>query len=340
MRLLVFALLLIACSPAFAESAGVKEALMQAPARATDAEWQTDGLDHVMLWTDNIDRTTSVFTVKLGFQVRPGGDFGDGVANRLLRIGDESYIELLYTTRARAELNEMTRKEIDAVRAGTGARTFAVHPLDLDKVGGFLRDRGFELDPPSPLTYDPDGAGPLPATPSDWRTVSFTKSPMTFGDLFFISYAEEHPTPQQTIDRAITREHPNGARAWTSIWLLSSDLAGDRKAFERMGFADLGEVDLPQVAAHGVRLQAGPDTVIVLAPQGDGIAAHALAKRGTHILGVSIGVKDIDQAQRLVQRGYGTTLARYAGPEGDSILAPTYDDLGLLVEFHALSVQQ
>lgn len=313
-------------------------AMAQAPARAAEPAWQADGLDHVLLWTDNIDRTTSVLAVKLGFQVRPGGDFGNGVANRLLVIDDKSYIELLYTTRARAELDEVTRQDLDELGADIGANTFALHPLELDRVDGFLRGRGFALDPPSPMTYDPDGAGPLPSVPSDWRTVEFAKSPATFGDLFFISYADEQPapTPQVLADRAIRREHPNGARAWTSLWLLSSDLTSDRSAFERMGFANLGEVELPQIGAHGVRWQAGADTIIVLAPQGDGIAAQALAKRGPHILGISIGVKDIDRAQRLVKSGYGIKPARYAGTEGDSILAPTYDDLGLLVELHAL----
>jgi catechol 2,3-dioxygenase-like lactoylglutathione lyase family enzyme len=305
---------------------------------AAGATWQTDGLDHVMLWTDNVDRTTSVFSVKLGFQIRPGGDFGDGVANRLLRLGDESYIELLYTTKPHAELNEETRKDLDAVRAGTGARTFAIHPLDLDKLDAYLRAQKFKLDDPSPLTYDPDGVGPLPPVVADWRTESFASSPITTGDLFFISYAERAQSPLQVADRAATREHPNGAGHWTSIWLLSSDVAKDQKAFEKMGFMSRGEVDLPQIGAHGVKLQAGPDTILVLAPKGEGIAAKALASRGTHIVGLSLQVKDIDRAQRLVQRGYGVELEHYAGVEGDSILAPTYDDLGLLIEFHAAGV--
>ena len=228
------------------------------------AAWQTDGIDHVMLWTDNIDRTTSVFVVKLGFQVRPGDDFGDGVANRLLRLGDKSYIELLYTTKPRAELSDGTRKDLDALRTGTGARIFALHPLDIDKLDAHLRKRGFELDPPPP-----------PADASDWRTVSFAKSPVTFGDLFFIHYAEDQATPLQLEDRARARVHLNGAGAWTSIWLLSSDVAADRKALEKMGFVARGEVDVPQVGAAGVKLEAGPDTILLLAPKGEGVAAQA-----------------------------------------------------------------
>ena len=298
--------------------------------------WQSDGLDHIMLWTDDIDRTTAVFTVKLGFQVIPGGDFGDGVANRIVMMGDPSYLELLYTTRESGELNESTRTQLAELRAGTGVRTFAIHPTDIDEADRFLRDSGFELDPPSGMTYDPDGDGPLPAAPSSWRTLTFTKSPFTFGDLFLINYAKDTPTPERKADRAIQRTHPNGTSAWSGIWLLSSDADADIRAFERMGFANLGGIDMPQIGARGTRLQVGPDTIVVLVPQGDGPAAQALAKRGTHVIGLSLGVEDIGRAQRIVQRGYGVELTRYAGANGESILAPTHADLGHFIEVHAL----
>jgi hypothetical protein len=195
---------------------------------------------------------------------------------------------------------------------------------------------GFALDPPSPLSYDPDGPGPLPAVPATWRTLGFTHPPLTAADLFFISYAAEQPTAQQLEDRELMRQHPNGSRAWTAIWLLSSDVAADTRALARMGFSEEGDVAVPQIGARGVRFHAGPDTILLLSPNGAGLAARALAKRGGHVLGVSIGVQDVERAQRLVAHGYGVAVERYVGLEGDSILAPTYDDLGLLIELHAL----
>ncbi|MEJ0085093.1 MAG: VOC family protein [Pseudomonadota bacterium] len=312
-------------------------ALAQAPASAADATWRTDGLDHIMLWTADIDRATAVFAVKLGFQVRPGGDFGDGVANRMVRLGEQSYIELLYTTKPRAELDDNTREDLDALHSDRGARTFAIHPLDFDALDGYLRKRGFDLDLPSPLTFDPDGEGPRPPVTADWRIASFAKSPVTFGDLFFISYAESNPTAIQSADRAITSIHPNGTQSWSSIWVLSKDIAADRKALEKMGFVDRGEVEMTRLNARGVRLEAGPDSIVLLVPKGEGIAAQALAKRGTHVLGLSLAVKDLARTQRMIERGYGLKLEQYAGLEGDSILAPTYDDVGLLFEFHGLS---
>ncbi|MEP7098806.1 MAG: VOC family protein, partial [Dokdonella sp.] len=56
------------------------------------------------------------------------------------------------------------------------------------------------------------------------------------------------------------------------------------------------------------------------------------------VLGVSIGVTDLNRAKRQVERGYEKELPGYRGVLGDSFLAPTQDDLGLLIEFHATSM--
>jgi hypothetical protein len=53
------------------------------------------------------------------------------------------------------------------------------------------------------------------------------------------------------------------------------------------------------------------------------------------VLGVSIAVTDLDRAQRWVERGYQQQLKRYDGALGASFLAPTQEDLGLLIEFHS-----
>ena len=53
------------------------------------------------------------------------------------------------------------------------------------------------------------------------------------------------------------------------------------------------------------------------------------------MFGVSIGVEDLGLAKRRVERGYETTLDDYHGLLGESFLAPTENDLGLMMEFHA-----
>jgi hypothetical protein len=61
-----------------------------------------------------------------------------------------------------------------------------------------------------------------------------------------------------------------------------------------------------------------------------------MASGGPRVLGVSIGADDLGRAQRWAERGYETRLTRYRGLSGDAFLAPTREDLGLLIEFHAI----
>jgi hypothetical protein len=65
-----------------------------------------------------------------------------------------------------------------------------------------------------------------------------------------------------------------------------------------------------------------------------------MASGGPRILAVSFGVADLERARRWVERGYEHPLATYRGQSGESFLAPTQDDLGLSIEFHAMSSSQ
>ncbi len=160
-------------------------------------------------------------------------------------------------------------------------------------------------------------------------------SPAT-GAVFFIDYASLDPAPTSVADDRLNREHPNGARELSAFWLLSSHADSDRKQLERMGFAGALPVRVPRLSARGYCIPIGPNGLIVLEPDGAGIAADALRNGGSQILGVSVGVTDLDRAKRWVERGYEQQVARYKGVFGDSFLAPTGDDLGIFIEFHAL----
>jgi hypothetical protein len=102
-----------------------------------------------------------------------------------------------------------------------------------------------------------------------------------------------------------------------------------------MGFAAATPVRMAQLGARGYAVRIGAKRVFVLQPDGAGIAATALRTGGAQVLGVSIGVTDLARAKRQVERGYEKQLPGYRGALGDAFLAPTQDDLGLLIEFHA-----
>jgi hypothetical protein len=285
-------------------------------------------LDHILLWGRGIDQVTSVMAVKLGFQVRPGRDPG-GVANRYIRFADSSFIELLGITRPEPEFDPGMKQDQEALKGGPGSRTFGFRSSSLDTIRNSLQALH--------LAVTPFFAGPDSAKPG-WRLFAFDRAPLS-SNTFFIdyaaSYAPDQFDPANADDYRVTREHPNGARELSSIWLVSGDADADRRQLETMGFGHAVPVKLPQLGAKGFCIPVGPTALLALQPDGAGMAERVMAG-GPRILGVSFGVSDLERAQRWVERGYEGKLATYRGLSGPSFLAPTQEDLGLTIEFHAM----
>ena len=303
------------------------------PAAVAQSRPAASELDHILLWGRDIDQVSAVMAVKLGLQVRPGRNPG-GVANRYVRMADGSYLELLGITRPDAAMDPGMQADQASLHGGPGSRTFGLRSARLDAVRALLQQRGLQPTPVfSASPGDPDGDGP--SAPPRWRLFAFDRQPLS-SNLFFIDYATLRQTAARAEDGRAAREHPDTAREVSAVWLLSADADADRRQFERMGFAGATPVRMAQMAARGFAIPVGRKQVLVLQPDGAGRAADALRKGGAQVLGVSIGVADFTRAKRQVERGYETTLADYRGTLGESFLAPTQDDLGLLIEFHAM----
>lgn len=315
-------------------------ALMMAPgmgqhaAAAAAPSVGTTSLDHILLWGRNMDQITATMAVKLGFQVRPGRDPG-GVADRYIRMSDRSYLELESIARPNPDMDPGMQADQAVLHGAPGSRTFGLRSPALDQVRLLMQQRG--LRPTvifSASLTDPDGGGP--SSPPRWRLFSFEHPPLS-SQMFFIDYAAGNAAPTQVADEQMAYEHPNSAQELSALWLLSSDADADRKQFERMGYSGATRVRIPQISARGFAVPIGRKCIYVLQPDGPGIAADSLRKGGAQILGVSIGVADLARAKRSVERGYEKALTDYNGLLGESFLAPTQDDLGLLIEFHALA---
>jgi hypothetical protein len=306
-------------------SLGVAQAATPAPA----PEAPPARLDHILLWGRGIDQITSVMAVKLGFQVRPGRD-PDGVANRYVRFADTSFVELLGITRPDPKFDPGMKEDQQALKGGPGSRTFGIRASSLDTIRASLQALHYAV---TPFFAGPDSAKP------GWRLFAFDRAPLS-SNTFFIDYnagyAPDQFDPTNADDYRVTREHPNGARALSSVWLVSGDAEADRQQLEKMGFGHAVPVKLPQVGAKGFCVPVGPTALLALQPDGSGIAAQTLAGGGPRILGVSFAVADLGRAQRWAERGYERKLPTYRGWFGESVLAPTQDDLGLSIEFHAM----
>ncbi|GLQ91269.1 VOC family protein [Dyella acidisoli] len=319
------------CGLVLAAGTTVPVAASEAPAA------QTTQIDHILLWGRSIDQINGVMSVKLGFQVLPGRD-PNGVANHFVRMPDRSYVELLGITQANPKLDPGMDSDQAVLHGGPGSRSWGLRSSALDQIRAFLQEQGFkptQMFSASPT--DPDGAGP--SKPPRWRLFAFTTQPLST-TLFIIDYPPEGLKPHPAIDDKVMREHPNGAKEVSAFWLLSANADSERKQFERMGFAGSVPVRMPQVAASGFCVPVGSKRIYVLQPDGAGTAADALHSGGPQVFGVSIGVEDLALAKRRVERGYETTLANYKGLMGDSFLAPTQNDLGVWMEFHAMAADR
>lgn len=317
----------------FAYAAALVATPFAGPATSSEP-FTVGGLDHVLIWSRNIDQITSVMAVKLGFQVRPGGDFGDGVANRIVPFADNSYLELLYFTLPEDKLAGKPRQYFEETADGALANMFAFGTGDIEALESQLTANNWQLTPTSPKTFDPDGAGPLPPRELQWRTVGFISPPLRSADIFFIRYNRSQLNPTDLADRAVFSRHPNTAQRISAIWLLAQDADVEGERLARLGFQNAGAVELTHHGLSGYRFDSGDGTVFTLEATGSGDGAEIFKRRGPHVYGISIAVADVDQARRISEWGYGREMISYDGPLGKSFTAPTTEDLGLVVEFH------
>ncbi|MBS0199444.1 MAG: VOC family protein [Proteobacteria bacterium] len=302
-----------------------------APARsAPQQQMPATSIDHFLLWGRSIDQITADMTVKLGFQVTPGRDPA-GLANRYVRFSDGSYIELLGITRANPELDPGAQVDQVSLKGAAGARTLGLRTTALDRMHDAVAALGWT---PTPVFDGPKMANGR----TGWRLFAFEKQPLS-SNLFVIDYdkawAPDLSTTPAPGDWQAARVHPDGARALTAYWLLSADVKHDRAQLAAIGLKNSTPVRLPEIAARGVCVDVGNKAILLLQPDGAGIAADALQSGGPQIIGASVAVADLGRAQRLIERGYEHSVRRYSGTFGPSFLAPTRDDLGMLLEFHA-----
>lgn len=307
------------------------------PVTAQSVLGPKDGVDHVLLWTREVEEDTRVLKDKLGFQVVPGGSFPDGVANRLAMFADDSYLELLYFAEPVSRLDDAKLEGVQFLRQRDGSVGFGIHAADLERVEAGLKAKGFALDAPTPGNYDPDGPGPKPSQDSLFRTLAFKPSPIPGLDPFFVWYA---PWPARDAAAQARlqarRTHPNTAMRVTAVWILAGNPAAARSTLANLGFAPRSSFRMEPIGARAAVFGNARAAIVVVEPDAAGRAADALRLRGPHVAGVSVQVTDLAAAQRLVERGYGAPVRRYRGGFGQSILAPAEADLGLFVEFHSV----
>ncbi len=296
-----------------------------------------EGVDHILLWTRDVDEDSKVLGDKLGFNVVVGGTFPGDVANRLVYFGDQSYLELLYFTVPLSQLGSDGLKRVEFLALRDGSVGFGIRADDLDKAAARVASAGLSIGELSPGAFDPDGPqGPLTESAAHYRTFGFDPPPIPGLDPFFVWYA---PRPAQNVEsrarRLATTSHPNTAQRLTAVWLLTEDPVASAAALNRMGFSTGRRVQMPQIEGIGTIFAGGRSAIVLVEPRGSGIAREALHLRGPHMIGMSLEVADLAVAKGALTSGYGRSLSAYTGAFGKSVVADARDDLGVFIEFHS-----
>ncbi len=287
----------------------------------------TIGLDHVLLWAQDQPAMERYLTEKLGFRLtaRPG-DYGGGIANKLIWFENVSFIEFLWLADPTLAAREAPREHA-FVQQGNGSNAFGIQVADVDAAHAVLAAGGFNPEQPGGEAYDPDGPeGPREPMINRWRFMFLAPGSLA-GNPFFVEY-NLPPGPNPRSDQ------PNGAKALTSVWLLVDDVELTEAAYRRAGFRRAGRVALPQIGAEGVALRAGQGEIYILRASGAGSPRRRFPDRADQVIGMSIRVTNISETRPELERRLGASLDLYEGRHGRSLLAPTLESLGVYIEFH------
>lgn len=288
---------------------------------------RTIGLDHVLLWAGDRDAAESVLSRQLGFQVGQPGSYGAGIQNQLIRFENKSFIEFLWLS-DREEARKNADWAYDFVSKHNGSNAFGIQVESADAAYRMTLAAGLNPEQPGAEAYDPDGpSGPKPPMVNQWRFL-FLGEGAAPGNPFFVEYR------LSTKVVPAGRQHPNGALKLSSVWVLVRDLKAAQATYKKAGFTPGVAVSLPALSAKGLVMKAGDGDILLLTPSSAGLLKQRLAARGEHVVGLSVKVADIEATRRVLNDGFGKRLPLTHGRFGKSVISPTLDSLGLLMEFH------
>lgn len=311
--------------------------LAQLPANAREA---TDPLlrapDHVLVWSQRAGAAERLFE-GLGFVVRPGQVYPEGITASTIVFGDWSYLEIMhFSDPAKATGNAQAAAELAFVTEGGGANSFAIEVSDVDAAAEFLKRRGFALGEIAPDMVDPDGPeGPEAPQAASWRDFHFAEASVSGAEVFFIEYPPEEPASEEAQERFRARTaHPNGASRLSAIWVVVTDLEKEANAYRRMGFELERTAQVVHLNAPTRVAKLGTGAVILAQPTSLPAEFDLPGRPGPRVIGLSFEVADLAPTLEVLKGGSHERLQNVAGPIGSGVLVNTTDSLGFFVEFH------
>jgi catechol 2,3-dioxygenase-like lactoylglutathione lyase family enzyme len=291
------------------------------------------GIDHVgaLVRLENFGAAADVWTRQLGFSATPVLASPAGVENRLIWFSDLSYLELDAITQS----NPGTAPFLDFLAHHEGAKFYGTQVPDAARAVAFLDGAGYPNVgpiPAGPLTVQSTGQV-VGLTPL-WESIILTARLAPDNSNFFLAYdeAEVHQLFVE-VPALAARPHPNTAQRFHTVWLVVSNLDAAIAFYTGLGL-EIAEhpARVDYLGGCGVRVRYHNATLTLLQPDGPGLVAGFAADRGEGILGVSVEVRDLRAAHRLVQGNTGLTLPIFRSGGRDRFLIPASLTHGVLVE--------
>lgn len=282
--------------------------------------------DHVLIWSQDPELARSTWRT-LGFQIREGQVYPEGISSGTIVFDDWSYLELLhFSSPERAGASARVQAELAFARQGPGSNSFAVQVSGVDAAHALLRRRDFSVAEIEQDMVDPDGLhGSAPAEPASWRDFHFASWPTPGVDLFFIQYPPDEASPPD----AARATHTNSARRLSAVWILVDDLDAAADAYRRMTFSVGPVIELSHFNARARVASLGGGAVVLVRSERlpDEFAS---SRDGGGIIGLSVEVADLANVAEHAELG----STEVASPFGPSRLFPLATQIGLFVEFH------
>jgi hypothetical protein len=312
-------------------AASLMSAGVHAPAAGQGAESPLlRAPDHVLVWSETAGAAERMFT-ELGFNVRAGQVYPEGITASTITFADWSYLELLhFSDPTKGTGNARAMAELAFVADGPGANSLAIQVDDVDAAAERLKREGFAVADVDPDMVDPDGAaGPAPPKPASWQDFHFGASPVAGVELFFIEYPPDPRSTPEAEERFRARTtHPNGALRLSAVWVLVPDLDAEAETYRRIGFEVAPAAAVPQLNARARVADLGGGAVILVESDDLPPEFETPRRTGPRVIGLSFETEidaEIQARPRLRE------AARRLSPVFQS---QTVGSLGFFIQFH------
>jgi catechol 2,3-dioxygenase-like lactoylglutathione lyase family enzyme len=253
------------------------------------------GLDHVPIAVADLERAAADYR-SLGFALKAGRPHEDGIRNQHVKFRDGTELELIT---APAATDALTRTYRTHLAAGDGPAFLALFAPDRDALAR-------QLDAAHQRYTRSEGFVDIPE-----------------GDaLQYWFFGGRNASPTDLPEHFA---HANTAEALIGVWLAGDDLSHERRLLQSLGAT---------LTDEQVRVPEATDATVAHFGEGDVVLLHGAHQlvRGRPIVGVTLRVRDIAVARRVVAKAIGRPLAAVVTGGRTSLFLPPDVTHGLWIE--------